>query len=199
MYQKYYYKEDTKMLKKFLSIFKRDKAGYSSEELEWQRKIGQMLKKVINLIIGISNGIIGLVVLERLKEFSDSYIVVIIAFAIIIVIASGSAVIILRIMTRAFRLREIDVQLQQNLKQEKEKQEEKILSCLEKRDFLELGIDWPMIDRLFQLCLMCGKIEIKPSSDGVEISISNSIEDIPTFSINRDQLLNYFDFDVDEK
>lgn len=203
------------MTKKFLGIFKRDKTGFSNEELEWQAKIGRKVKIiaiVISCIVGMYLIPLEIVFLGKFyKSDMNNYIgattFLIILTLVVYLITIIVMVVIFKMFKQVFRCEETNAQLQKNREeinaqlQEnlKEKKKEKILSCLEKRDFLELGIDWPMIDSFFRLFLICGMIEIIPSSDGVKVSISKSIQDNPSFSINRDELLDYFDVDDDEE
>lgn len=203
------------MTKKFLGIFKRDKTGFSNEELEWQAKIGRKVKIiaiVISCIVGMYLIPLEIVFLGKFyKSDMNNYIgattFLIILTLVVYLITIIVMVVIFKMFKQVFRCEETNAQLQKNReefnaqlqKNLEEKKKEKILSCLEKKDFLELEIEWPMIQGLFRLCLQYGMIEIIPSSDGVKVTISNTIPDIPSSFINRDKLLDCFDVDDDEE
>lgn len=192
------------MLKKFLGIFKRDKSGFSDEELKRQVTIGQWIRNILMVILVLIAVVTDQFVVvknieffKRVKFFNDYVDVIIIGMVIIVIVIIEVAIYaaIFDIIVRALKLEEINAQLQKN---SKEKQTRKLLSCIEEQDFSKLGIEWAMIDEIFRLCLKSGIIEIKPFGNEVEVSLSELIKDVDPVVIEKDKLLTYFDFETEE-
>ncbi len=181
------------MLKKFLSIFKRDKAGYSSEELEWQRKIGKVIIIILCAILVISNLVIVFLLFDKVCNFlkgitlnTNTVIILFIALDILAVILV-SATPILIINGWAVISQEIDAQLKRNLE---EKQRREVLSRVKKKDYSKLVIQPFMINEIFWL-IVADKIEME-SFDNNTIRVSLPDADVKPLSIKYENLLAYF-------
>ncbi len=196
-------KEDTKMLKKFLGIFKRDKSGFSDEELKWQLKMG---KRALRTLSGIA--IIGGILLHvwiipnlltdffRNKSFIITYVIPIVILTGAVFIYMIICVLIgVEIEEKLFKCGKIQDQLKRN---SEEQRTTKLFSCLKQQDFSKLGVKWAMIDGLFQKFLECGMIRIESTNEGdVNISISEPTRDMNSLFIKHEELLTYFNFKED--
>lgn len=131
------------MLKKFFTIFKRDKSGFSNEELEWQKKVGKILNWIlwgaIVVLALVLAFFFGDLVYERLEN-SDSEItlrmVTQLTVMIITIIVGGF------VKNRVLPLEECKQQLEENHETEKR---EKLLAELEEGEFSELEINETII------------------------------------------------------
>lgn len=192
-------KEDTMMLKKFLGIFKRDKSGFSDEELKWQAKIGGNIKNTLSVILWVGSVIINCLLLTSLVNFFYKTTIYIAIILIIVLWIVGSTIVliikevILNITSRAFKLAEINAQLQKN---SNENQIRELLSYIKERDFSKVGIQLKMIDPLFRMFVKSGILEIKPDDNTIEVSLSKPIKDVESFVIKKEDLLTYFDFEI---
>lgn len=187
------------MLKKFLGIFKRDKSGFSDEELKWQAKIGGSIKNTLSVILWVGNVIIGFLLLNSLCDFFYkitryiAIILIIVLWIVGITIVFIIKKVILNITSRAFKLAEINAQLQ---KDSKENQIRELLSYIKEQDFSKVGIQLKMINPLFRMFVKSGILEIKPDDNTIEVSLSKPIKDVESFVIKKEDLLTYFDFEI---
>lgn len=156
------------MLKKFFTIFKRDKSGFSNEELEWQSKVGKVVVDSLKssvIILGIILAIFFGDIVHEKFETSEWQDVLTLSTSIatwIVAFVAGSVGVLFLVP-----LDEIEGQLKKN----REKEEKaNILAELEEGEFSEYDLGKTVIYALQSGWI---KVVLKPNGK-IEVSKLNS-------------------------
>lgn len=170
-------------MKKILTIFKRDKSGFSNEELKWQAK---WIYKIAHawLTVVVLLWILMLKVIACYDQGSQMPSI------------CGSVVVCVFLFLLVYKciIKKNSDNIRNQLKENREKEKlGKILVCIAEENVSILTIDWRILDSLFRLCLHYGVIKIVPDNGGVAVSMSVPGKHIPPCWIDSDELLEYFD------
>lgn len=186
------------MIKKFCNIFKRDKTGFSNEELEWQAKIGNRIENILYILALLSF----MLVLNKMEDklISENYNVSFKVFIMKVCICTVFLILIygyiLLKIGKVVKIGEIKAQLQRNLKKETS---EKVLSCIQKQEISKLEMEWPLIKEVSQMLFQSGMVQVKPFGDReVMVRLSEATKNANPFFIRNEELLNYFNVKMKE-
>lgn len=183
------------MVKRFLGIFKRDKSGFSNEELEWQMKWVRIISHAYPIVIFLPWLVTFYLVARYSKNIDNDDIEFSIA------IADIALYIILTILGDYFvfsrNFYNARDQLNENLKRQKK---EKVWAYITEKNFHKLICRNPDLrQKSFQQALEYDMMAIIPLDyhEGVEISMSGDEDNLPIL-VKYDELLDYFYLYEDE-
>lgn len=184
------------MIKKFCNIFKRDKTGFSNEELEWQAKIGNRIKNIFYTLLILSNMPVVYAMCEVLFSLNDSLKFVFNSACIGVVVLIFIEIYLILKIRKVVKIDEIKAQLQRNLKKETSG---KLLSCIQKQEISKLEMEWPLIKEVSRMLLQSGMVQVKPFGDReVMVTLSEATKNANSFFIRNEELLNYFNVKMKE-
>lgn len=173
------------MLKKLKDVLKKDKTRLSNEELEWQQKFEYLTVQWLFIAFFISSAIVILISCFVPKNRIQEFIILIIWLMIFVVIG-----IICSFLYNGGT--EAKRQLEENRKKQKR---EKILFCIEQKDFSRLTLKNDEIAQaLFQLALKEELIKFK-SIQELKMTFIDVEEYGSWGTYNEDNLLDFFDIE----
>ncbi len=161
------------MLKRFFKLLKRNKNGFSKEELEQQISLGESITiPILTIVIAL---VLTILTLEGGKALKCNYIVIIILTILILVI---EIVFIIYYLTATIKaLTELEKVIEKEKKQ-------KVWECIKNREFAKLiPANKSLIHYLFQEGLSKKTIEIEYESGGICISRKNGEKEFIPFYI----------------
>lgn len=175
------------MLKRFLNIFKRDKRGFSNEELKWQKKVGSRVRNTM-LAILILGEIIALFPMLNMffQKFSSKdtiitalFVVSYVGLVVIAIVIDG----IFYVGIEKGFIEEIRFQL-------KEQQRGEIMLHLEKQEYSKVNFQPSLLNEFFRLLLKAEKFDIEVADRVIRISLPDS--NVEPLEITNENILEYF-------